>query len=302
MNDYNKDIYDLSENLRKQKEIEAGRAWARLSQRISFVNFRTRVWNISRTAAAILLPLFLLHQYVIRPMLKTTPQEMITLASAPGMVTKVVLPDGSEVWLNAKSELTYPQRFTGKERTVQVSGEAYFKVVSDKNHRFNVVMPDDVTVSAYGTEFNIHAYHDEPGYQVTLARGNIEVAATRSMKKETLAVGQKAVLAPETGEINIVQADTYVETAWKDGKMVFRREKLDAIAQKLSRKFGVVILLEGDALKEYEYTATFTDETLEDILDLLQRSAPITYSVSRQERLDNDTFTQRTVTIKSNKR
>lgn len=302
MNDFNGDIYDLSENLKKQKEIDTEKAWARLSQKIAFVSFQTKAWNITRTAAAILLPLFLLHQYVIQPMLDTAPPEMITLVSAPGIVTKAVLPDGSEVWLNALSELTYPQRFNGKERTVRLSGEAYFKVVADKKNRFNVVMPDDITVSAFGTEFNIYAYGDEPGYQVTLARGNIEVEAARLMKKETLAVGQKAVLIPQTGEMTIVQADTYVETAWKDGKMVFRREKLETIAQKLSRKFGVIIQLEGDILKDYEYTATFTDETLEDILDLLKRSAPITYSISRQEQRANNTFTHRTVTIKSNKR
>ncbi|WP_352421910.1 FecR domain-containing protein [Proteiniphilum sp.] len=302
MNEFDDTLHGLSENLRKQKEIDSDKAWTQLSRKITFLSFRVKAWNITRTAAVILLPLFLLHQYVIQPNLKITPPEMITLVSAPGMVTKAVLPDGSEVWLNAQSELTYPQRFTGKERTVQVSGEAYFKVVADKKNRFNVVMPDDITVSAFGTEFNIHAYNDEPGYHVTLARGNIEVAATRSMKKETLAVGQKAVLMPETGEMNIVQADTYVETAWVDGKMVFRREKLETIAQKLSRKFGVVILLEGEALKDYEYTATFTDETLEDVLDLLQRSAPIIYSISRQEQRANSTFTQRIVTIKSNKR
>mgnify|MGYP002224223255 CR=1 FL=1 len=70
--------------------------------------------------------------------------------------------------------------------------------------------------------------------------------------------------------MEVVGADTYVETAWKDGKMVFRREKLEIIAQKLSRKFGVVIQLEDDTLKNYEYTATFTDETLEDIFGLAQ--------------------------------
>lgn len=294
-----KAINDLSENLRKQRKIDAEKAWVRLSRRIAFVSFRTKAWNITRTAAAILLPLFLLHQYVIQPILKTTSPEMIMLVSAPGIVTKAVLPDGSEVWLNAQSELIYPQRFTGKERTVQLSGEAYFKVMADKKNRFNVVMPDDITVSAFGTEFNVHAYRDEPDYHVTLARGNIEVETARSMKKEILAAGQKAVLIPQTGEMNIVQADTYVETAWKDGKMVFRREKLETIAQKLSRKFGVIIRLEGDALKDYEYTATFTDETLEDVLDLLKRSAPITYSISRQEQRDNNTFTQRVVTIKS---
>lgn len=299
MNDFNKDIYHLSENLRKQKEIDTDKAWRRLSRKINILSFRAKAWNITRTAAAILLPLFLLHQYVIQPILKTTPPEMVTLVSAPGVVTKTVLPDGSEVWLNAQSELTYPQKFNGKERTVKVSGEAYFKVMADKKNRFNVVMPGDITVSAFGTEFNIYAYRDEPDYHVTLARGNIEVEAARSTKKETLVAGQKAVLIPQTGEMNIMQADTYVEAAWRDGKMVFRREKLETIAQKLSRKFGVVIQLEGDALKEYEYTATFKDETLEDILDLLKRSAPITYSISRQEKRDNDTFTQRIITIKN---
>lgn len=296
-----KAIYDLSERLRKQKRIDSSKAWDKLSRRITFNSFRVKVWNITRTAAAVLLPLFLLHQFVIQPMLKTTPSEMITLASAPGMVTKAVLPDGSEVWLNAQSELTYPRRFTRKERTVRLSGEAYFKVVADQKNRFNVMMPGDITVSAFGTEFNIHAYHDEPDYQVTLARGDIEVEAVRSMQKEILVAGQKAVLTPQTGEMYIMQADTYVETAWKDGKMVFRREKLETITQKFSRKFGVIIQLEDDILKDYEYTATFTDETLEDILDLLKRSAPITYSISRQEQQENNTFSQRIVTIKSNK-
>jgi Fe2+-dicitrate sensor, membrane component len=294
-------ICDLSVTLRSQKEIDTEKAWVRLSRKIAFVSFQTKIWNITRTAAAILLPLFLLHQYVVQPMLKTTPAEMITLVSAPGIVTKAVLPDGSEVWLNAQSELTYPARFTGKERTVSVSGEAYFKVVADKKNRFNVVMPDGIAVSAFGTEFNVHAYQDEPDYQVTLARGNIEVASANFIKKEILTAGQKVVLSPTMGSMTVLQADTYMETAWKDGKMVFRREKLETISQKLSRKFGVVIQLEGDALKDYEYTATFTDEMLEDILDLLMRSAPITYSISKQEQLDNAMFTRRVVTIKSKK-
>jgi ferric-dicitrate binding protein FerR (iron transport regulator) len=298
MRDFDEYICGLSKNLNDQKMIDAEKAWRRLSRRIALASFRVQAWNATRTAAAILLPLFLVHQYVIQPLLKMSSPETITLVSAPGIVTKTVLPDGSEVWLNAQSELTYPQRFTGKERSVQVSGEAYFKVTADEKNRFNVVMPGDVVVSAFGTEFNVQAYRDAPDYQVTLARGNIEVEAVHWMKKAALKTGQKAVLTPQTGKMKIVQADTYVETAWKDGKMVFHREKLEIIAQKLSRKFGVTIRLEGDALKDYEYTATFTDETLEDILELLKRSAPVAYSISRQEQLSNDTFTHRTVTIK----
>ena len=153
---------------------------------------------------------------------------MITLSSAPGIVTKAVLPDGSEVWLNAQSELTYPVQFTGKERTVRLSGEAYFKVVADQKNRFNVMMPGDISVSAFGTEFNVNAYREEPGYHVTLVRGNIEVETGRSMKKELLA-GHKVVLTPGLEKWSSCRR---IRT-WRqleDGKMVFRRRAGDDYA------------------------------------------------------------------------
>jgi ferric-dicitrate binding protein FerR (iron transport regulator) len=117
--------------------------------------------------------------------------------------------------------------------------------------------------------------------------------------RKALVADEKAVLNASTGDIDVAVADTYVETAWKEGKMVFRREKLDKITEKLSRKFGVTIRLEGDKLKEYEYTATFTDETLDDILDLLTRSAPITYRITKQKQREDKTFTQREIIIQT---
>lgn len=292
----------LLENYEKQKTIDAAADWEQLRKRITSDRNRRLFFNYLRNTAAILLPLFLVYQYTLYPILKKSGSivETITVTSAPGMVTKTILPDGSEVWLNALSSLTYPQRFTEKERRVQLSGEAYFKVTSDKKHRFNVETPQKMVVSAYGTEFNVNAYESEATHEVTLASGQVEVSSEIGSKAtETLVVDEKAILQVKTGNIHVVTADTYVETAWKDGKMVFRREKLDKIVTRLSRKFGVDIHLEGDRLKEYEYTATFTEETLEDILDLLKRSAPITYSISKQKQLNNETFTRREVTIKS---
>ena len=292
----------LLENYEKQKTIDAAADWEQLRKRITSDRNRRLFFNYLRNTAAILLPLFLVYQYTLYPILKKSGSivETITVTSAPGMVTKTILPDGSEVWLNALSSLTYPQRFTEKERRVQLSGEAYFKVTSDKKHRFNVETPQKMVVSAYGTEFNVNAYENEASHEVTLASGQVEVSSEIGSKAtETLVVDEKAILQVKTGNIHVVTADTYVETAWKDGRMVFRREKLDKIATRLSHKFGVDIHLEGDRLKEYEYTATFTEETLEDILDLLKRSAPITYSICKQKQLNNETFTRREVTIKS---
>lgn len=294
-------IHSLADNLQKQRSRNSLAAWNKLSRRVSVHVFRHRLWNFSRTAAAVLLPLFLVFQYVLMPAITRSQSvgQITTVVSAAGMITKTVLPDGSEVWLNAQSTLTYPQRFGRKERQVQLSGEAYFKVSADKNHPFNVLTPQGLTVSAYGTEFNVNAYSCEKLHEVTLAEGSVGVSAGNAAAPKILNVGEKAVLDVRLGNISVAAADTYVETAWKDGKMVFRREKLDKIAEKLSRKFGVTILLQGEDLTEYEYTATFTNETLDDILDLMKRSAPITYTVSNQKQLDNDTFSPREITIKS---
>jgi transmembrane sensor len=295
-------LYCLSENYRKQKSIDVSAAWNTLSRKIAFLTFREKVWNFTRTAAAILLPLFLLYQYVLLPSVnRNMPEQTITLASMPGVITKAVLPDGSEVWLNSQSKLTYPRQFKGKERTVMLEGEAYFNVVSDKKHRFNVVTPHQMTVSAYGTEFNVNAYEDNARHKVTLVNGHVEVAVGDLSEKEDLLPGEQALYTLETKTITTAKADTYVETAWKDGKLVFRREKFENLTEKLTRKFGVTIVLEDEKLKDYEYTATFTDESLEEILELLKMSAPITYTITKQQQLDNDTFTKRVITIRSRK-
>ena len=187
----------------------------------------------------------------------------------------------------------------GGGRKVRLTGEAYFKVTSDRKNHFDVLIPGQMKVSAYGTEFNVCAHPGDSCYEVTLARGNVDVSSVETPGMLTLDAGQKALFHPESGTMSKQPADTYADTAWKDGKMVFRRRHLDHIAEKLSRKFGVTIRLEDDKLKDYVYTATFTDESLEDILDLLKRSTPLTYTISGQRQLGNHTYTRRTVTIKT---
>jgi ferric-dicitrate binding protein FerR (iron transport regulator) len=290
-------INSLSKNLKEQKKINTYKAWNKLLRKISRTRLIQRMWDISRTAAAVLLPLFLLYQYMLNPLLNNSPAEMITITSAPGIVSKTILPDGSEVWLNSQSVLSYPQSFSEKDRTVRLFGEAYFKVISDTKNRFNVVTPDNITVSAFGTEFNVNAYKDEKDYQITLVKGKVDVTYNESEKKENLPENHKAVFDPQKRELVILPADPYVETAWKTGKMIFHREKLENIAKKLSKKFGVEIKLKGDVLRDYEYTATFTNETIEEILYLLQKSAPLKYSVAGQKQLNNDEYSQRVVII-----
>lgn len=290
--------YDLFDNLEAQKKINTEFAWINLERKIQKDKSRKPFWNYIRNTAAILLPLFLVLQYVVQPLFEESPQqEIITLTSAPGIVTKTVLPDGSEVWLNSQSELSYPRLFTENDRTVELIGEAYFKVVSDDKNRFNVIIPNKTVISAFGTEFNVNAYNQDVQYTITLTKGNLDVSLDNLNEKRILKPGQKATVAHLTKTLKISDADTYLESAWKDGKMVFRRENIKNIADKLARKFDVIIKFEGNVSDDNQFTATFTDESLENILELMKLSASIDYSISKQQKLSDSTFSQRIVTI-----
>lgn len=176
-------------------------------------------------------------------------------------------------------------------------GEAYFKVDSYDKNRFNVITQDNTVVSAYGTEFNVNAYNEDSQFTITLADGNVAISLDNQTEDQTLMPGQKAIIDPKYKSLSVANADTYVETAWKDGKMVFRRENIGNIATRLSRKFGVRIEVKGNVTEDYQLTATFTTESLEDILELLKLSASIDYSITKQKKLDDETFSQKVVTI-----
>ena len=118
-------IYDLSKNLRQQKNMDVTSAWSKVSRKIEINSFRYKLWNVTRTAAAVI-AISLIYQYAINR-LEEKSDQMITLTSAAGIVTETILPDGSKVWLNAQSKLTYPVKFDGRDRKVQLSGEAIFR-------------------------------------------------------------------------------------------------------------------------------------------------------------------------------
>ena len=158
--------------------------------------FRQKIGRYFRyTAAILLIPALISSIYFYQRIyrLENQPIEQVELSSAYGLVSKITLPDGSEVWLNSGSKLHYPKQFVGNHRKVYLSGEAYFKVSSDKKHRFDVALSNGITVSAYGTEFNINAYEDDDEIQATLANGSIEIRNEKKPIPQVLNPGEQAV-------------------------------------------------------------------------------------------------------------
>ena len=226
------------------------------------------------------------------------PVEQVELLTAYGVVSKVTLSDGSEVWLNSGSKLVYPKRFTGDERQVSLVGEAYFKVKSNPSRRFDVQTAEGVTVSAYGTEFNVQAYDDDTCVVATLADGNIRVEQSALHLEEDLKPGEQAVFSKRDGKMNRQQANLLVEMAWREGKIVFRRTPLEEGAKVLSRHFNVDIRLQGKEVFDYAYSGTFTTETITEILSLLEKSAPISCEIMEPEQQSDYTFSRKKVLIR----
>lgn len=293
-------IWQSSVELKLYKQIDTEGNWEKLSRKIKTDKLKVKILRFTRTAAAILLLPILILTYALHSelsYLKDQPVNQMEITSAYGTVSKTILPDGTEVWLNSGSTLTYPQTFKGNRRIVHLSGEAYFKVTSDKTNRFDVVVSDNLTVSAYGTEFNINGYKDDPSIDVTLVHGNVEIVDLKSANLKNIFPGQHLVYSKNSEEMEISKANLDVKTGWKDGKMIFRREKMMEVARRLSRHFNVDIRLEGSELYEYEYSATFTTETLNEILQLLAITAPIKYHIIEPKQSEDLSFTMKTVVI-----
>lgn len=293
-------VFELVDRLVMQKGIDVEKNWHQLHIRIHHHKQKNQLLTWIRNIAAILLlPLLGLSAYLYYQTntLKSKSVGLLETTTAYGVRTKITLSDGSEVWLNSGSTLSYPERFTEDKRQVTLSGEAFFKVKSDKDHRFDVQTSDGITVSAYGTEFNVQAYAEEPEIKATLAEGHIQIDQINQPASQELIPGEQAIYSRHTQQMQVRKANLLVETAWKDGKLVFRRTPMEEIAKQLSRHFNVNIQLQGKEIFDYTYSATFTTETLAEILSLLEKTAPIRCEIIEPQQQNDLAFTRKKVII-----
>lgn len=164
---------------------------------------------------------------------------------------KLILSDGTKVWLNAASSIRYPTRFTGKERKVYLEGEAYLEVANDATHPFVVSTPK-TNITVLGTCFNIKAYADEAYDRTSLVDGLVRVSAGKG-EPVTLKPGMQSTVT--TGDhVQTGDADLEEATAWKNGLFIFEHEPLESICRKLSRWYNVDFLFLDPSYKSLRFT------------------------------------------------
>ena len=192
---------------------------------------------------------------------------LFNLLSTPrGGQYQVVLPDGTRVYLNADSKLRYPTRFTGNNRTVSLSGEAYFEVAPDMKKPFLVHVANKSWVEVLGTSFNINAYMDESVMQTTLVTGRIKVKGAGSKDSVILKPGQQAV---EAQRLSVRTADVEKVLAWKNGMFNFEGLDFKTGMRQLARWYNVDLVFETN--REYPALSGEMDRglTMAEVLKIL---------------------------------
>ncbi|MCH4551459.1 FecR family protein [Aestuariibaculum lutulentum] len=176
-----------------------------------------------------------------------------TLKVPRGAEYQLVLSDGTKVWLNSDTELTYTVPFVGTERRVALKGEAYFDVTPNKELPF-IVMTGNQEVQVLGTEFNVSAYRDDSVITTTLVEGKVEVTDNISRDKKYLLPNQQSILNKQTDAIKKQEVDAYPYIAWKEGRFVFNNVTLEEFLYKVSRWYDVEVYYDNDSLKNLSFT------------------------------------------------
>lgn len=227
----------------------------------------SRSWFLRHTlprVAAVVIPLFAIASVWMIQNIHIDTIEVITLA---GEQKEIQLPDGSTVWLNACSKISYPERFSNTTRDVTLAGEAYFSVVRNEKKRFEVTTKG-MTVEVLGTQFNVKAYPDDKCITTTLTSGKVAVQLPE--EKYTLRPNQELIYNI-TDKSVIMQNVSDNSTGWRDGSLIFNNLTMGEIFKELERHFDVKFDYSKAVLPNDKYSIKFTNkETLSQILNILQ--------------------------------
>lgn len=232
-----------------------------------------------RTAAVLFIPLLigLALLYTDRNT-EAEVAQMIEVKTAPGMRSCFLLPDSTRVNLNVGSSLKYPSRFVGDTRQVELVGEAFFDVTRDEKKRFVITTLHQSKIEVYGTSFNVEAYEDNEYISTTLVSGRIGFFSKDPSGEEQevkLCPKQKLIYHQPSHGVQITQTSDESDTAWKDGKIIFKNTSMEEVIRKLSRHYQVEFLLKSDCIREFSFTGTFSTQSLEEILQYFKMSSGI---------------------------
>lgn len=290
LNEFNllKNAWALSSSRNKLSELKIERSYLALQSKIKD---QKRLFSIGLYTwfkyAAILIIIFgagiFSGKYIpgMGSERKTAKNQFTEFVVPSGQIAEVNLPDGSHVWLNSRSRLSFTDNFMDKTRNVTLKGEALFKVSKGKTPF--VVSTKFGEVRVKGTTFNVCAFENS-AFQTTLVEGSVTYRNPELKKEVSLFPGQQIILSEnECIQVHEVKTDLY--TSWKDGIIIFEKEPLKDVMLKLERHFDVRIELEDKLLSDIRFTGKIENESLIEMMEYINKTKPIDYWYDKKQKL-----------------
>jgi len=212
--------------------------------------------------------------YFVSNQYKTTPEFFTSVVAENGQISKVELPDGSVVWLNSGTKLRYSNLFAADNRNIDLNGEAYFQVSKNKELPL-IVTSGELQVKVLGTKFNVSAYPSSENIDVVLESGKVELLSTvlESFQYQ-LKPGERATFSKAGRQLAVSRVNTAKYTSWKDGIINIYNQPLDELVKRLETRYNQKFEYTKE-LKDYHFTFTIKNESLDEIIDLMEKVAPV---------------------------
>lgn len=219
--------------------------------------------------------------------LKIEPQQITsssvesyqTLSVPIGGEYKLILSDGTTIWLNADTRIRFPLFFTDNKRVVYLEGEAYFEVAHRPEQPF-IVSVKNMKVEVLGTKFNVKAYSNEPAIYTTLAEGRVKTQWIQSETAMFLSPNQQCIFTKSDGQMQKKEVNAHTYTGWTQGKFIFENETLEEIMNQLGRWYDTKVIYSKPEIKNYRFTG-YVDrfEQISTLLEMIEKTYNITFNI-----------------------
>ncbi|MFA9390744.1 MAG: FecR family protein [Prolixibacteraceae bacterium] len=279
--------------LQKMEAVDSVKANKKVKDKLGLVKDRKWMKFIQKVAAILLLPLLSLAiwQFTqISDFNHSIVQNVIT--TPPTLRSVFTLPDGTKVWMNGNTTITYPTFFKGNERLVEFSGEAYFQVAHNRQKPF-IVKSGNLLVEAVGTEFNFCSFNDDLKQETLLTEGKVNILVENGHKREilgTLTQNQLVTYNKKNATFQVQNVDPEKYIAWKNGQIIFKNDVLGDVLKRLERWYNVDFISDKPMKKDYAFTGSFAGEELTQILNYIELTTPITFEVLKTKKDTNDIY------------
>ncbi len=263
------------------------------------------LWLITKCAASLVfiigfIYLLYFNLTITQSIQKEEKTDYLTKSNQRGRKSTIHLKDGSIVYLNSESEITYPDNFSDSVRFVRLNGEAFFDVAKNDSKPF-IVMCGPLQVKVLGTSFNIKAFKDEDEIKISLASGQIELAHENNYESNTnqfeLSSNQAVVYNLDKQNFDkITSFNAIEEFGWKDGILYFNKAGLITVINKLEQWYNVHFEIKNEPKSKWSYTGTFQNATLENVLNSIGHTEGFTFKIEQEnviikfKTLDHDTY------------